>query len=141
MASPKRNRAVIIVNHQFLQAKGLRPRVGARREVDKLFKALSKCNYDVKLFLDLTAKEIEEVYEEGMFGLKATKMRKKVRLKVFHGSVGKLVGASKILFYCSSERSERQGREGWRGLRLNGQWDYIVRLYIIPLIMIRYKNI
>ncbi|XP_070808364.1 caspase-3-like [Pituophis catenifer annectens] len=64
MACPKRNRAVIIVNHQFLQAKGLRPRVGARREADKLFRALSKCNYDVKLFLDLTAKEIEEVYEK-----------------------------------------------------------------------------
>lgn len=140
MACPKRNRAVIIVNHQFLQAKGLRPRVGARREADKLFKALSKCNYDVKVFLDLTAKEIEEVYEKGMFGLKATKVLRKVRLKVFHGSVGKLGGASKILFYCS-ERSERQGREGWRGLRLNGQRDYIVKLYIIPLIMIGYKNI
>ncbi|KAG8141433.1 hypothetical protein E2320_007056, partial [Naja naja] len=66
MTCPKRNRALIIVNYQFLRAKEglLRPRVGARREADKLFKALSKCNYDVRLFLDLTAKEIEEVYKE-----------------------------------------------------------------------------
>ncbi|KAL7981479.1 hypothetical protein Chor_002375 [Crotalus horridus] len=65
MACPRRNRAVIIVNHQFLQAKEkLKSRLGARREADKLFKALSNCNYDVKIFLDVTAKEIEEVYEE-----------------------------------------------------------------------------
>uniref|UniRef100_A0A670Z0L3 Caspase family p20 domain-containing protein n=1 Tax=Pseudonaja textilis TaxID=8673 RepID=A0A670Z0L3_PSETE len=65
MTCPKRNRALIIVNYQFLWAKeGFRPRLGARREADNLFKALSKCNYDVRLFLDLTAKEIEEVYKE-----------------------------------------------------------------------------
>ncbi|KAM3830399.1 caspase-3-like [Vipera latastei] len=65
MACPRRNRALIIVNHQFLQAKErLRSRMGAKREAGKLFKALSNCNYDVKIFLDLTAKEIEEVYEE-----------------------------------------------------------------------------
>ncbi|XP_070621653.1 caspase-3-like [Erythrolamprus reginae] len=63
MACPKRNRAVIIVNYHFLQ-EGLSPRPGAKREAAKLFKALSKCNYDVKLFLDLTAEEIAEVYEK-----------------------------------------------------------------------------
>ncbi|XP_032085719.1 caspase-7-like [Thamnophis elegans] len=65
MARPKRNRAVIIVNYQFFQAKEeLNRREGAKKEADKLFKALSKCNYDVKLFMDLTAEEIEEVYEK-----------------------------------------------------------------------------
>uniref|UniRef100_A0A8C5SUI0 Caspase-3 n=1 Tax=Laticauda laticaudata TaxID=8630 RepID=A0A8C5SUI0_LATLA len=65
MTCPKRNRALIIVNYQFLWAKEeFRPRMGARREADKLVKALSKCNYDVRLFLDLTAKEIEDVYKE-----------------------------------------------------------------------------
>ncbi|KAM6432114.1 caspase-3-like [Liasis olivaceus] len=65
MAGPRRNRAVIIVNYQFYQTEErLISREGAKREANKLFKALSNCNYDVKLFLDLTAKEIEDVYEK-----------------------------------------------------------------------------
>ncbi|XP_063167437.1 caspase-3-like [Candoia aspera] len=65
MAGPKRNRAVIIVNYQFFQAKErLTSREGAMREAKRLFKALSNCNYDVKLFLDLTVEEIEEVYKK-----------------------------------------------------------------------------
>ncbi|CAM5127552.1 unnamed protein product [Natator depressus] len=61
----RKNRAVIIVNYEFhSRAESLLPRKGAKREADKLFKALSKLNYAVKLHYDQTAKEIEEIYEQ-----------------------------------------------------------------------------
>lgn len=62
----RKNRAVIIVNYEFhSRAESLSPRKGAKREADKLFKALSKLNYAVKLHYDQTAKEIEEIYQQG----------------------------------------------------------------------------
>nr|XP_034995617.1 caspase-3-like isoform X2 [Zootoca vivipara] len=67
MASQTKSRALIIVNYKFHgrnAESGLIPRPGARREADRIFKALSKCHYAVKLRFDLTAKEIEELYEE-----------------------------------------------------------------------------
>ncbi|XP_061449330.1 caspase-3-like [Rhineura floridana] len=67
MASQIKSRALIIVNYEFHERnaeKNLISRPGARREADRLFRALSKCNYAVKLHYDLTAKEIEELYEE-----------------------------------------------------------------------------
>ncbi|CAM2108633.1 unnamed protein product [Caretta caretta] len=61
----RKNRAVIIVNYEFhSRAVSLSPRKGAKREADKLFKALSKLNYAVKLHYDQTAKEIEEIYQQ-----------------------------------------------------------------------------
>ncbi|XP_053222755.1 caspase-3-like [Podarcis raffonei] len=67
MASQTKNRALIIVNYNFhgrnAESK-LTSRPGARREADRIFKALSKCHYAVKIHLDLTAKKIEELYEE-----------------------------------------------------------------------------
>ncbi|XP_033028402.1 caspase-3-like [Lacerta agilis] len=67
MASKTKNRALIIVNYEFHgrnAGSGLTPRPGAKREADRIFKALSKCHYAVKLHVDLTAKQIEELYEE-----------------------------------------------------------------------------
>ncbi|XP_006129195.2 caspase-7-like [Pelodiscus sinensis] len=58
----RKSRAVIIVNYSFLS--GPPPRKGAKREADKLFKALSRLNYAVKLHYDLTAEEIEEIYQQ-----------------------------------------------------------------------------
>ncbi|XP_067326795.1 caspase-3-like [Anolis sagrei] len=67
MSNQRKNRALIIVNYDFYRTKSderLPSRPGARREADPLFRALSKCNYAVRLYYDLTAKEIEELYEE-----------------------------------------------------------------------------
>ncbi|TFJ98916.1 prokineticin receptor 2-like [Platysternon megacephalum] len=62
----RKNRAVIIVNYEFLSSpEPLRLRRGAKREADKLFKALSKLNYAVKLHYDQEAQEIEEIYRQG----------------------------------------------------------------------------
>uniref|UniRef100_A0A8C3XJI0 Caspase family p20 domain-containing protein n=1 Tax=Chelydra serpentina TaxID=8475 RepID=A0A8C3XJI0_CHESE len=59
------NRAVIIVNYKFYGSpEPLEPRSGAKREADKLFKALSKLNYAVKLHYDQEGKEIEEIYRQ-----------------------------------------------------------------------------
>ncbi|XP_038240805.1 caspase-7-like [Dermochelys coriacea] len=61
----KKNRAVIIVNYEFYRrAELLSARKGAKREADKLFKALSKLNYAVKLHYNQTAKEIEDIYQQ-----------------------------------------------------------------------------
>ncbi|CAM4684995.1 unnamed protein product [Lepidochelys olivacea] len=61
----RKNRAVIIVNYEFhSRTESLSPRKGAKREADKLFKALSKLNYAVKLHYDQTAQEIEEIYQQ-----------------------------------------------------------------------------
>uniref|UniRef100_A0A8D0BAN4 Caspase-3 n=1 Tax=Salvator merianae TaxID=96440 RepID=A0A8D0BAN4_SALMN len=63
MAHQIKSRAVIIVNYEF-HGSQLRPRPGARREADRLFRALANCNYAVQLHFDLTAEEIKNVYEE-----------------------------------------------------------------------------
>ncbi|XP_050796245.1 caspase-7-like [Gopherus flavomarginatus] len=61
----RKNRAVIIVNYAFCsRTEPLQPRKGAKREADKLFKALSKLNYAVKLYYDQAAKDIEEIYRQ-----------------------------------------------------------------------------
>ncbi|XP_067401954.1 caspase-7-like [Emydura macquarii macquarii] len=61
----RKSRAVIIVNCEFHSgAESLAPRKGAKREADKLFKALSRLKYAVKLYYDQTAKEIEEIYRQ-----------------------------------------------------------------------------
>uniref|UniRef100_A0A6J0UEU0 Caspase-7-like n=1 Tax=Pogona vitticeps TaxID=103695 RepID=A0A6J0UEU0_9SAUR len=67
MSNQRKNRAVIIVNYEFYGTKSsemLSSRPGAKKEADRLFKALSNCNFAVRLHYDLTAKEIEELYEE-----------------------------------------------------------------------------
>ncbi|XP_042331447.1 caspase-3-like [Sceloporus undulatus] len=67
MSNQAKNRALIIVNYDFYRTKShekLPSRPGARREAERLIKALSRCNYAVKLRYDLTAKEMEELYEE-----------------------------------------------------------------------------
>uniref|UniRef100_A0A8C3FX40 Caspase family p20 domain-containing protein n=1 Tax=Chrysemys picta bellii TaxID=8478 RepID=A0A8C3FX40_CHRPI len=61
----RKNRAVIIVNYEFHGSpEPLKLRKGAKREADKLFKALSKLNYAVKLHYDQEAQEIEEIYRQ-----------------------------------------------------------------------------
>ncbi|XP_053875338.1 caspase-7-like [Malaclemys terrapin pileata] len=61
----RKNRAVIIVNYEFHgSSELLKHRKGAKREADKLFKALSKLNYAVKLHYDQEAQEIEEIYRQ-----------------------------------------------------------------------------
>uniref|UniRef100_A0A8C8S6L7 Caspase-3-like n=1 Tax=Pelusios castaneus TaxID=367368 RepID=A0A8C8S6L7_9SAUR len=61
----RKNRAIIIVNYEFPGRNELLPhRSGARREADKLFKALSRLKYAVKLYYDQTAEEIEEIYRQ-----------------------------------------------------------------------------
>ncbi|XP_062995573.1 caspase-3-like [Elgaria multicarinata webbii] len=67
MSHERKNRALLIVNYDFCSrwsSEKLQSRPGAKKEADRLFKALSHCNYTVKLCYDLTAKEIEDVYEE-----------------------------------------------------------------------------
>nr|XP_056716788.1 caspase-3-like [Euleptes europaea] len=65
MANQKRNRALLIINYDFYRSqKKLTDRPGAKNEADRLFKALSDCNYAVQLRYDLTAKEIQELYEK-----------------------------------------------------------------------------
>uniref|UniRef100_A0A8D2LKF2 Caspase family p20 domain-containing protein n=1 Tax=Varanus komodoensis TaxID=61221 RepID=A0A8D2LKF2_VARKO len=67
MSHRGKNRALLIVNCEFhsrWSSEELQSRPGAKREAKRLFNALSKCNYAVKVHYDLTAKEIEDIYEE-----------------------------------------------------------------------------
>ncbi|XP_048368639.1 caspase-3-like [Sphaerodactylus townsendi] len=65
MANQKKNRALLIVNYDFYRSQEkLTPRPGAKKEAKRLFKALSECNYTVQLHYDLTAEEIQELYEK-----------------------------------------------------------------------------
>ncbi|XP_054853963.1 caspase-7-like [Eublepharis macularius] len=64
MANHKKNRALLIVNYNFYRSPELRARPGAEKEAKRLFKALSACNYAVQLHYDLTAEEIQELYEK-----------------------------------------------------------------------------
>lgn len=68
MSRPKKSRALVIVNYDFYRSMSqkLSPRPGAEKEARRLCKTLSDCNYEVQLHYDLTAKEIEDVYERGM---------------------------------------------------------------------------
>ncbi|KAJ6658696.1 hypothetical protein lerEdw1_019856, partial [Lerista edwardsae] len=65
MSRPKKSRALLIVNSYFYgsTSQRLSPRPGAEREARRLCRTLSDCNYEVQLCSDLTAKEIEDVYE------------------------------------------------------------------------------
>lgn len=68
MASKRKNRALLIVNYDFYRSrKRLSPRPGAVKEADRLFTALSDCNYAVQLHYDVTAEEIQELYEKGAY--------------------------------------------------------------------------
>ncbi|XP_066495782.1 caspase-3-like [Tiliqua scincoides] len=64
--SPKKSRALVIVNYDFYRSTSqkLSPRQGAEKEAKRLCKTLSDCNYEVQLCYDLTAKEIEDVYKK-----------------------------------------------------------------------------
>ncbi|PKU31743.1 hypothetical protein llap_17955 [Limosa lapponica baueri] len=67
MSQPRQSRALIIVNTDFCGSDGEAKhgtRKGARREAEKLSKALSRLNYKVKLEHNKTAKEIEELYQQ-----------------------------------------------------------------------------
>ncbi|KAL8173803.1 UNVERIFIED_CONTAM: hypothetical protein K2H54_026220 [Gekko kuhli] len=67
MADQRKNRALLIVNYDFYRSPNRLPaRPGAVKEADRLFKALSDCNYAVQLHYDLTAEEIQELYEKGL---------------------------------------------------------------------------
>ncbi|XP_060106453.1 caspase-3-like [Heteronotia binoei] len=65
MAKQNKNRALLIVNYDFYRSSNrLTARPGAVKEADRLYKALSNCNYAVQLRYDLTAEEIQELYEK-----------------------------------------------------------------------------
>ncbi|XP_077162458.1 caspase-3-like [Paroedura picta] len=67
MANQRKNRALVIVNFDFYRSPAqerLPARPGAKKEADRLFKALSDCNYTVELRYDLTAKQICRLYEK-----------------------------------------------------------------------------
>ncbi|NXI64714.1 CASP3 protein, partial [Anseranas semipalmata] len=67
MSQPRRSRALVIVNTDFCSRDGdevLRARRGAKREAEKLSKALSQLSYEVKLVHNRTAKEIEDLYQQ-----------------------------------------------------------------------------
>lgn len=68
MSQPRQSRALIIVNTDFRSSDGdvgLRPRRGARREAEKLSRVLAQLNYRVKLLHNRTAKEMEDLYQQG----------------------------------------------------------------------------
>lgn len=68
MAQARQSRALIIVNTDFCSSAGdvvLGARRGAKREAEKLSKALSELNYKVKLMHNSTAKEMEDLYQQG----------------------------------------------------------------------------
>ncbi|XP_053125810.1 caspase-3-like [Hemicordylus capensis] len=65
MAHQRQNRALIIVNSIFYGKENhLENRQGAEREANKLFIALSNCNYAVQLHHNLTVTEIVTLYEK-----------------------------------------------------------------------------
>ncbi|XP_035201114.1 caspase-3-like isoform X2 [Oxyura jamaicensis] len=67
MAQARQSRALIIVNTDFCSSAGeeaLGARRGAKREAEKLSKALSELNYEVKLMHNRTAKEMEDLYQQ-----------------------------------------------------------------------------
>ncbi|XP_009948984.1 PREDICTED: caspase-3-like, partial [Leptosomus discolor] len=66
MSQPRQSRALIIVNTDFRSGAGaavLGTRRGARREAEKLSRALSRLNYEVTLTHNKTAKEMEALYQ------------------------------------------------------------------------------
>uniref|UniRef100_H3AXG0 Caspase 3 n=2 Tax=Latimeria chalumnae TaxID=7897 RepID=H3AXG0_LATCH len=63
-STPKANRALLIAVTDFHHRSGLSARKGARKDIDRLFKILSKLNYKVTLLYDPTAKEILDAYRE-----------------------------------------------------------------------------
>lgn len=68
MSQPRQSRALVIVNTDFCGSDGdivLGTRRGARREAEQLSKTLSRLNYQVELMHNKTAKEIEELYQQG----------------------------------------------------------------------------
>lgn len=68
MSRPRQSRALIIVNTDFCSSDGdmgLRPRRGARREAEKLSRVLAQLSYRVKLLHNRTAKEMEDLYQQG----------------------------------------------------------------------------
>nr|XP_013056451.2 caspase-7-like [Anser cygnoides] len=67
MAQARQSRALIIVNTDFCSSTGdeaLGARRGAKREAEKLSKALSELNYKVKLMHNSTAREMEDLYQQ-----------------------------------------------------------------------------
>uniref|UniRef100_A0A8B9C355 Caspase-3 n=1 Tax=Anser brachyrhynchus TaxID=132585 RepID=A0A8B9C355_9AVES len=67
MAQARQSRALIIVNTDFCSSAGdeaLGARRGAKREAEKLSKALSELNYKVKLMHNSTAREMEDLYQQ-----------------------------------------------------------------------------
>ncbi|NWH75508.1 CASP3 protein, partial [Piaya cayana] len=67
MSQQSQNRALVIVNTHFHSSDGdvaFGTRRGAKREVEKLSKVLSRLNYAVKLAHNRTAKEIEDLYRQ-----------------------------------------------------------------------------
>lgn len=67
-AQARQSRALIIVNTDFCSSAGdvvLGTRRGAKREAEKLSEALSELNYKVKLMHNSTAKEMEDLYQQG----------------------------------------------------------------------------
>ncbi|XP_056218839.1 caspase-8-like [Falco biarmicus] len=67
MSQPRQSRALIIVNSNFCSSDHdvvLGTRKGAKREVEKLSRILSRLNYKVKLVHNKTAKEINDLYQQ-----------------------------------------------------------------------------
>ena len=68
MSRPRRSCALVIVNTDFRSGDGdaaFGARRGAKREAEKLSKRLSRLGYEVKLMHNQTAKEIEDLYQQG----------------------------------------------------------------------------
>lgn len=68
MSQPRPSRALVIVNTDFRGSNGdvtFGTRNGAKREAEKLSTTLSQLNYQVKLMHNKTAKEIEDLYQQG----------------------------------------------------------------------------
>lgn len=68
MSQPRQSRALVIVNTNFCSSDGdvvFRTRGGAKREAEQLSNILSRLNYKVKLMHNKTAKEIEDLYQQG----------------------------------------------------------------------------
>nr|XP_033805912.1 caspase-3-like [Geotrypetes seraphini] len=59
-----KNRALIIVMSDFHPRSNLPSRKGATKDANRLFKILSRLDYDAKLFTDKTAEEIKQIYEQ-----------------------------------------------------------------------------
>ncbi|NXL86154.1 CASPA protein, partial [Alectura lathami] len=65
MSQPRQSRALVIVNTEFWSSDGgLSARRGARREAEKLSRALAQLDYKVKLMHNRTAKEMEDLYQQ-----------------------------------------------------------------------------